>query len=186
MPNNPPTGFIRKVWRPFVFPAPREVNRRAYELCVYFELRDRLRAGDVWVKGSRQRRNFDDRLIPKATFEILRNEGSLPIATAADAETYLAERQLQIEEALAIVAARAEVGTLPDVAIRDGNLSITPIKDETPEAATAMSRLVYGQLPQIKIPDLLRFCHKYFLGRILFLKKSYFKEAFGFVWPFSL
>ena len=80
LPDNPPTGFIRKVWRPFVFPAPGEVNRRAYELCVYFELRDRLRAGDVWVAGSRQRRNFDDRLIPKATFEILRTEESLPIA----------------------------------------------------------------------------------------------------------
>ncbi|MEP2182865.1 DUF4158 domain-containing protein, partial [Roseibium sp.] len=97
LPDNPPTGFIRKVWRPFVFPAPGEVNRRAYELCVYFELRDRLRAGDVWVAGSRQRRNFDDRLIPKATFEILRTEGSLPIAAAADAETYLSERQQQIE-----------------------------------------------------------------------------------------
>ena len=75
-----------------------EINRRAYELCVYFELRDRLRAGDVWVEGSRQHRNFDDRLIPKATFEILRAEGSVPIAAAEDAETYLADRQQQIEE----------------------------------------------------------------------------------------
>ena len=134
---------------------PGEVNRHAYELCVYFELRDRLRAGDVWVEGSRQRRYFDDRLIPKATFEILRTEGPLPIAAAADAETYLAERQQQIEEAITIVSARAEAGTLPDAAIQGGTLSITPVKDETPEAATAMSRLVYGQLPQIKIPDLL-------------------------------
>lgn len=155
LPDNPPTGFIRKVWRPFVFPEPGVVNRQAYELCVFFELRDRLRAGDVWVEGSRQRRNFDDRLIPRATFEILRAEGSLPISAPADAETYLAERQKQIEETIAIVAARAEAGTLPDAAIRDGALTITPIKDETPEAATARSRLVYGQLPQIKIPDLL-------------------------------
>ncbi|WP_420011431.1 Tn3 family transposase [Tateyamaria sp.] len=155
LPDNPPTGFIRKVWRPFVFPASGEINRRAYELCVYFELRDRLRAGDVWVEGSRQHRNFDDRLIPKATFEILRAEGSVPIAAAEDAETYLADRQQQIEEAITIVAARAEAGTLPDVAIQGGTLSITPITDETPDAATAMSRLVYGQLPQIKIPDLL-------------------------------
>ncbi len=155
LPDNPPTGFIRKVWRPFVFPAPGAINRQAYALCAFFELRDRLRAGDVWVEGSRQRRNFDDRLIPRATFEILRAEGSLPISAAADAETYLAERHKQIEETIAIVAARAEAGTLPDAAIRDGALTITPIKDETPEAATARSRLVYGQLPQIKIPDLL-------------------------------
>lgn len=155
LPDNPPTGFIRKVWRPFVFPSPGAINLQAYALCAFFELRDRLRAGDVWVEGSRQRRNFDDRLIPRATFEILRAEGSLPISAAADAKTYLAERQKQIEETIAIVAARAEAGTLPDAAIRDGALTITPIKDETPEAATARSRLVYGQLPQIKIPDLL-------------------------------
>ncbi len=155
LPDNPPTGFIRKVWRPFVFPEPGVVNRQAYELCVFFELRDRLRAGDVWVEGSRQRRNFDDRLIPRATFEILRAEGSLPTSAATDAETYLAERQKQIEETITIVAAGAEEGTLPDAAIRDGALSITPVKDETPETATAMSRLAYGQLPQIKIPDLL-------------------------------
>ena len=155
LPGNPPTGFIRKVWRLFVFPESGVINRQAYELCIFFELRDRLRAGDVWAKGSRQRRNFDDRLIPRVTFEILRAEGSLPTCAAADAETYLVKRQKQIEEAIAIVAARAEAGTLPDAAIRDGSLTITPIKDETPEAATARSRLVYGRLPQIKIPDLL-------------------------------
>ena len=70
-------------------------------------------------------------LYPGATFEILRAEGSLPISAAADAETYLVERQKQIEETIAIVAARAEAGTLPDAAIRDGALTITPIKDET-------------------------------------------------------
>ena len=44
LPDNPPTGVIRKAWRPFVCPAPGEVTQRAYELCVYFELRDLLRA----------------------------------------------------------------------------------------------------------------------------------------------
>ena len=44
-PDNPPAGFIRKVWRPFVTPKQGVVSRQAYELCVFFELRDRLRAG---------------------------------------------------------------------------------------------------------------------------------------------
>ena len=76
------------------------------------------------MEGSRQRRNFDDRLIPGPTLKLC-----VPIAAAADAETYLAERQKQIEETIAIVAARAEAGTLPDATIRDGALTITPIKD---------------------------------------------------------
>jgi hypothetical protein len=34
-----------------------------YELCVLSELRDRLRAGDVWVADSRQYRSVEERLI---------------------------------------------------------------------------------------------------------------------------
>jgi cyclopropane fatty-acyl-phospholipid synthase-like methyltransferase len=36
------------------------IDRRYYELCVLSELRDRLRAGDVWVVGSRRYRSFDE------------------------------------------------------------------------------------------------------------------------------
>ena len=43
------------------------INRRYYELCVLSELRDRLRAGDVWVVGSRRYRSFEERLISRET-----------------------------------------------------------------------------------------------------------------------
>ena len=56
-----------------------KVNRRAWEVCVLSELRDRLRAGDVWVRGSRRYRNFEDCLLPKPTFAALRAEGPLPV-----------------------------------------------------------------------------------------------------------
>jgi hypothetical protein len=51
-----------------------EIDRRAYELCAFFELRSRLRAGDVWVDRSRQYQDFENYLIPKPTFEILKAE----------------------------------------------------------------------------------------------------------------
>jgi hypothetical protein len=53
LPLKPPTAFIRRAWRPFVF-KDGDIDRRAYELCVFSELRNRLRAGDVWVDRSRQ------------------------------------------------------------------------------------------------------------------------------------
>ena len=52
LPAQVPTGFIRRIWRPLVL-RQGGVDRRAYEVCVLCELRDRLRAGDVWVDGSR-------------------------------------------------------------------------------------------------------------------------------------
>ena len=45
------------------YPAGNTIDRRYYELCVLAELRDRLRAGEVWVAGSRQYRSFEERLI---------------------------------------------------------------------------------------------------------------------------
>ncbi len=52
LPKSAPTGFVRQRWAPYVLPS-GTVDRRHYELCVLSELRDRLRAGDVWVVGSR-------------------------------------------------------------------------------------------------------------------------------------
>ena len=41
------------------------VDVATYELCLFAELRDRLRAGDIWVVGSGQYRALEDQLIPK-------------------------------------------------------------------------------------------------------------------------
>jgi len=61
-----PTGFVKPRWRPHVY-ASGGVDRHFYELCALAELRDRLRAGDIWVTGSRQYRDFETYLIPAAT-----------------------------------------------------------------------------------------------------------------------
>lgn len=155
LPHKPPVAFVRKVWRPFVFPEPGRIDRRAWELCALFELRDRLRAGDVWVEGSRKRRSFDDRLIPKATFEVLMSEGSLPVAAPTDVDAYLGARREKITTDLRHVAELARASALPAAAIRDGVLSISPIRSETPDEARDLGRAAYGLLPNIKIPDLL-------------------------------
>ena len=39
------------------------MDRHFYELCAFAELRDRLRAGDIWVTGSRQYRDFETHLM---------------------------------------------------------------------------------------------------------------------------
>jgi hypothetical protein len=70
------------------------IDRRHYELCVLSELRDRLRAGDVWVTGSRQYRSVEERLISKQTFQELQNAGTLPVAVEADFEKFIESRRV--------------------------------------------------------------------------------------------
>jgi hypothetical protein len=76
LPAAPPLRFVPRRWRGFVL-GPDGVDRAAYELRAFSELRERLRAGDVWVAGSWKYRAFDDYLLPRPTFEALKASGSL-------------------------------------------------------------------------------------------------------------
>ena len=98
------------------------------------ELKDRLRAGDIWVAGSRQIRNFEAHLIPAATFEALRKE-PLPLAIDTDLPQYLAERKKALQDKITEVASKAERKALPDVSLIDGDLlgSFHPLNPPAPQ-----------------------------------------------------
>ncbi|MFP5517498.1 MAG: Tn3 family transposase, partial [Alphaproteobacteria bacterium] len=154
LPEKPPTGFIRRSWRPFVIKK-EGIDRRAYEICALSELRDRLRAGDVWVEGSRQYRDFESCLMPRPTFDILHEEGALPVAVPRSADGHLAERGAELDRIVADVADLAKQGLLEDVDLSDGELRVTPIRDTTPPEAEDLGRRAYDLMPRVKITDLL-------------------------------
>src|SRR5918998_5326132 len=60
-------------------------------------LRDRLRAGDLWVEGSGQWRAAEAQLLPPALFAAMRAAGPLPVAVPEGAEAYLAERRALLD-----------------------------------------------------------------------------------------
>lgn len=154
LPKSAPTGFVRQRWAPHVLPG-GVIDRRYYELCVLSELRDRLRAGDVWVTGSRQYRSFEERLIPRGTFRDLQKVGALPVAVDVDFERFIAGRRDLLDNRLAAINARAKDGLLPDVTIDKGVLKITPIEKSTPPEAEALAARLYSMLPRVRITDLL-------------------------------
>ncbi len=81
------------------------------------ELRDRLRAGDVWVMGSRRYRAFEERLISRETLKELERRGTLPIAVDADFERFTSVRRALLNERMTTIDAKAKGGLLPDVVI---------------------------------------------------------------------
>jgi hypothetical protein len=91
---------------------------------VLSELRDRLRAGDVWVMGSRRFRAFEERLISRETLRELQQNGDLPIAVETDFESFIAGRRAFLDERLALIDAKAKDGLLPDVTIDKGALKM--------------------------------------------------------------
>jgi Domain of unknown function (DUF4158) len=109
LPKSVPTGFVRQRGVPHVLSG-GAIDRRHYELCVLSELRDRLRAGDVWVAGSRQYRSFEERLISKKTIQELQQAGTLPVAIEVDFERLIENRRRLLGERLMAVDARAQGG----------------------------------------------------------------------------
>jgi len=154
LPKELPTGFVKRAWREAVMRG-KEVHGPAYELCAFVELRDRLRAGDVWVTGSRQYRAVEDQLIARPVFDAMREAGPLPIAVATDFATYIEDRRNLLRQRLDQVASKAATDSLVDVRIQGAVLKITPLPPVTPEAADKLADRLYGMLPQIRITDLL-------------------------------
>jgi TnpA family transposase len=154
LPSHPPSSFLQRRWRRVVTSA-GTLDRRAYELAVLAHLRDRLRAGDVWVEGGRTYREFGDFLLPKPAFEALRAEGGLGLAVAPRWPDHLTGRADVLQARLERVAALAASGELPEARIADGRLVVTPIRRATPEAAETLKRRLYAMLPRVRITELL-------------------------------
>jgi TnpA family transposase len=154
LPKTAPTGFVRQRWAPYVLPN-GIIDRRYYEFCLLSELRDRLRAGDVWIAGSRQYRSFEDQLLSRQTVHELQQAGTLPIAVEVDFDHFIEGRRILLDKQLTAVDAHAKSGLLPDVTIENGVLKIAPIEKSTPPEAEALAMRLYAMLPRIRITDLL-------------------------------
>ena len=153
-PKSLPTSFLRSAWRDAVLDSGDKGNaehRRIWEAATLLALRDRLRAGDIWVEGSRQWRAIEDQLIPPALFAAMREAGPLPVAVPATAEEYPIERRALLERRLTEVNAKAATDKLDDVRIKGGELKVTPLKAITPEAAEDLADRLYGLMPGLRV-----------------------------------
>ncbi|MEY2925739.1 MAG: hypothetical protein RL367_216, partial [Pseudomonadota bacterium] len=154
LPKEVPVGFVRGRWRQHVLSG-GTINRRYSELCVLSELRDRLRAGDIWVVGSRQYRSFEERLVATDVFEDMKATGTLPVAVDPDFDRFITGRRALLDRRLAEVDERANGGLLPDVTISQGVLKVAAIEKSTPLEAELLAARLYAMLPRIRVTDLL-------------------------------
>jgi TnpA family transposase len=154
VPLSAPTEFIPDSWQKVVL-SPSGIDRKYYEFCVLNELKGALRSGDIWVKGSRRYKNFDDYLIPLDDFENSLRDNQLQLAVETDCKTYLRSRMTLLVSRLEEVNYMALAGNLPDVDISDKGVKITPLDNSVPVGSSSFSDLVYGMLPHPKITEIL-------------------------------
>lgn len=154
LPENTPTSFVKKRWQDLVI-KDNGIDRRYYELCVFSELKNVLRSGDVWVENSRQFKEFNTYLIPETKFETLKQNNALPLNIVQNCNLYLEERLKLLEEKLEQVNKLAAAGKLPDATIDESGLKITPLDAVIPEKAKDFITQATALLPRVKITELL-------------------------------
>ena len=116
-----PDRFHPRAMGPVCVPG-GEMDRRYYEFCVLSELCGRLRAGDVWVAGSRRYRSFEEHLISREALQEMLQADNLPVAVDPDFERFIASRHALLDARLAAVDAKAKDGLLLDVSLEKGVL----------------------------------------------------------------
>ena len=155
VPADAPTAFVKQRWGKLVHTS-EGIDRRYYELCALFELKNAMRSGDAWVKGSRQFKDFEDYLVAPEKFINLKLASQLPLAVTTDCDSYLQERLSLLEQQLATVNALAAANDLPDATIStESGLKITPLDAVLPDTAQALIDRAAMLLPRVKITEML-------------------------------
>jgi TnpA family transposase len=129
LPDDPPTSFVRKRWESLVR-IPEGLDRRFYELCVLSELKNALRAGDIWVQGSRQFKDFEEYLLSSPRFTAQREQQELGLAVDSDCECFLEARLGVLKRELATVE---RLAALADAI----NLGLTKMAESCPSTTYA-------------------------------------------------
>ena len=152
LPDIVPMPFTSRQWRTLVAENTKNA-RRTYETAVIATLRDRLRAGDVWVEGSRDYRRFDAYLPPANEARQVLIESGIE----TDARDWLVNRRERLHERLGEVGAKLARGRLEGVRLENARLRITPYDAVTPPAGERLDRAIDALMPRIRITDLLLF-----------------------------
>jgi TnpA family transposase len=154
VPEDAPVSFVPARWRTYVIDDDGRIDRRFYELCVLWELRAALRAGDVWVEGSRRYADPDTYLIPRAEWPAKRTEACRLIGAPENGAERLRERQVELESILA----RLDRGFPKNDYVRlvGDDLTVAPVRGEDPpESAEQLRDQIVERLPTVDLPELL-------------------------------
>lgn len=151
-----PTGSIPAKWRDTVIDDKNRLNAISYELCVLTQLRERIRAKEIWIDGANRHRNPDDDL-PK-DFPYRRDTYYAQLNLTQDAHDFTAAVRAQMEEELLSLNA-----TLPrDDKVRlrrqgENRIRITPFAPAPePAGLAALKSEVARRWPMTGLLDALK------------------------------
>ena len=181
IPDDAPCDFIDADWWKQVFDDEGRIIRKYYELCVLFELRTKLRSGDVWVEGSRRYARLDSYLMPSEKWTEMRPAVCDLLSLPEDGEIRIKLRQAELQELFGqfdrffdelLVKYKKksmEAANFPahfdpadhldkkvNIRMENGKLVVTKLPgEEITPSSEALKEIVASRLPEIELTDLL-------------------------------
>lgn len=146
--------LVNARWRKEIVGADGAIDRKMLELFLIVELKNRIAAGDIWIRGSHAYRALDEHMISQQTFAVIKAEARTPIAIPIDVETYLTQKAEALDQKLREAARRLEAGR-GDTRIGAKGLRVPAVRTTETEAAIAFARRVASTMPPIRLTDLV-------------------------------
>lgn len=154
VPQDAPLEFISCEWQPFVRGPSKQIQRRYYELCVLWELHRALRAGNIWVEGSRRYTNPQTYLIPKDQWQQMRSEVAQELGMPEAGEQRLKTLTTQLDREL--LQFSQTLAAHQGIRIENEQLVVSPLAAEVPsDTVKALQSLVSKCLPLVDLTDLM-------------------------------
>ena len=131
VPDNSPVDFISKRWKNHIFDNDGSINRHYYEMAVLTELRDRVKAGDISISGSKQYKDFEDYLLSKN--EWIRSKENNKLSVSLSFDEYIQDRLNNLNERLRWLSKNLK--NISTISIDNCKISISRLENITPKVA---------------------------------------------------
>jgi len=151
-----PVGSIPAGWRDSVVDGKGRLNVISYELCALNQLRDSIRAREVWVEGADRYRNPDQDL--PTDFDGRRDAYYAGLGLGRDARAFVADIRASLEEELRLLNATLPKNDMVRVRRTGKNLiHVTPLDRQPEPAGLASLKSEVGQAwPMTGLLDVLK------------------------------
>jgi hypothetical protein len=155
LPENAPCHFIPAAWRAASYHDDGTLDRRIWVIALSQAVRDALRAGDLYLPGSRHHVSFWNLVYNEQRWGAERERAYGALVLPTEAEAVLGRLRQEYTEAVG----RAERGLdeNPFASIREGRLQLKrPDALEVPERTRQLRHAIETGLPRIRIEELLQ------------------------------
>ena len=155
VPEDAGLEFASAKWRGQLLGFDGRVNRRSFELCVLYPLRDGLRSGAIWLQGSRRFADPATYLIPSSQWTSRRSEALRILGLEQEPGEHL-EALANSTEAVIQHLDETEITESETLRLEEGRIVLSPSSmEELPDEVVQLNDLVAERLPRVELAEVL-------------------------------